>query len=67
MRTAISQGLCDTTLTERFWPVNCECDTYPNNLGPCAEPEIQRDGRCVYCDHKPECHVLVTVRGLNVA
>lgn len=50
------QGKCDTTLTDRY-AIDCKCGTYPDNLGPClaflpgADPS-----RCVYCDHKVECH-----------
>lgn len=57
-----AQGRCETTLTERFAYPECKCGTYPENLGPCktwetgANPE-----RCVYCDHKIECHKAVTV------
>jgi hypothetical protein len=54
-----SQGLCDTTLTERF-AVKCHCDTYAGNLGPCADfLESIVAGRCVYCDHRKECHGLL--------
>lgn len=56
MRTDISQGLCDTTQTERFVPVACKCPTYPSNLGPCATFEVQSNARCVYCDHLADCH-----------
>lgn len=59
MRSNISQGLCDTTQTERFIPINCKCTTYPNNLGPCATFEIQLNGKCVYCDHLLECHEII--------
>ena len=58
MRTVNSQGLCETTQTERFEPIGCHCPTYPGNLGPCVECEIGGNGRCVYCDHLPDCHEL---------
>ncbi len=51
-----SQGLCDTTMTERFDIGNCNCDTYPNNLGPCIEFKLGMNNNCVYCDHNKECH-----------
>jgi len=51
------QGRCDVTLTERFAQPNCTCDTYPGNLGPCADHEPGgRLGYCVYCDHALTCH-----------
>jgi hypothetical protein len=52
-----SQGICETTLTERFALPECGCGTYPENLGPCKtfEPGANPE-RCVYCDHKIECH-----------
>jgi hypothetical protein len=50
-----SQGLCDTTLTERF-DLPCVCDTYPGNLGPCIRFEEGASGRCVYCEHAAACH-----------
>lgn len=59
---AISQGLCETTKTERFVCEECECVTYEGNLGPCQtfeEGNVQ--GRCVYCDHAGACHALVLV------
>lgn len=50
------QGRCETTLTERF-AVECSCGTYDGNLGPCKTfLEGAEAGRCVYCDHKIECH-----------
>ena len=64
MRTSVSQGRCESTFTERFWPVNCECSTYDGNMGPCAEFEAGGNGLCVYCDHLAECHRLVTIQGL---
>lgn len=51
-----SQGLCDTTLTERFQNKNCVCSTYEANLGPCATFEAGSTNRCVYCDHEWACH-----------
>jgi hypothetical protein len=51
-----SQGLCDTTMTERFYNPTCVCPTYQNNLGPCAKFEAGMNGRCVYCDHEEGCH-----------
>jgi hypothetical protein len=50
------QGLCDTTLTERFAYSKCRCGTYPDNLGPCKTYE-PGEARCVYCDHNEECHI----------
>jgi hypothetical protein len=51
------QGLCDTTMTERFANAGCCCDTYPGNLGPCKTfLEGARPGHCVYCDHEMTCH-----------
>lgn len=55
-----SQGLCETTLTERFEYVDCKCGTYHNNLGPCKTFELGANpGHCVYCDHARECHEAV--------
>lgn len=54
-----SQGLCETTLTERFECPECRCGTYPDNLGPCKTFETEANGRCVYCDHAIECHNLI--------
>lgn len=51
-----SQGLCETTSTERFANSRCVCATYPGNLGPCAGFEAGSNGRCVYCDHENGCH-----------
>ena len=51
-----SQGLCETTLTERFANPECTCATYESNLGPCKIFEAGANGRCVYCDHEKECH-----------
>lgn len=48
--------VCETTMTPRFPRANCECDTYPENLGPCAVFEKGDNGNCVYCDHNEECH-----------
>ena len=47
---------CETTLTERFEVENCECDTYPDNLGPCATYLVGINENCVYCDHNEKCH-----------
>lgn len=58
---APAEGHCETTLTERFFYPDCQCGTYAGNLGPCktflggADPL-----RCVYCDHKIECHITIT-------
>lgn len=58
-----SQGLCETTLTERFSFEECVCGTYPDNLGPCrsfvpgANPR-----RCVYCAHRIGCHTAIRER-----
>jgi hypothetical protein len=51
-----SQGLCETTLTERFENSDCRCPTYEGNLGPCAEFTEGVNGRCVFCDHEVGCH-----------
>lgn len=51
-----SQGMCETTSTERFYNPLCACKTYPTNLGPCASFEMGGNGRCVYCDHEAQCH-----------
>lgn len=51
-----SQGLCETTLTERFKNNNCVCKTYDNNLGPCKSFQLGGNGNCVYCDHEFNCH-----------
>jgi hypothetical protein len=51
-----SQGLCETTLTERFTQPTCLCPTYPGNLGPCKGFEAGANGRCVWCDHNADCH-----------
>lgn len=55
-RKGRSQGLCETTLTERFENPDCACETYPDNLGPCKTFEEGASGRCAYCDHEAECH-----------
>lgn len=52
------QGLCDTTLTERFKNSNCRCATYPGNKGPCQRFEAGANGNCAYCDHERACHVV---------
>ncbi len=49
-----SQGLCETTSTERF-ANDCHCFTYRDNLGPCASHEKGSNGRCAYCDHELTC------------
>lgn len=51
----VSQGLCETTSTERFNNPNCKCPTYPANLGPCKEHLEGIKGRCIYCDHLLTC------------
>lgn len=55
-----SQGLCETTLTERFENPNCKCKTYIGNLGPCRDFLAGSEGRCVYCDHERSCHDAVS-------
>lgn len=60
-RVVASQGLCDTTMTERFDQV-CTCDTYAGNKGPCNTFEAGDNGRCAYCDHGHQCHETVVVR-----
>lgn len=50
-----SQGLCETTLTERFEVKDCKCPTYTENLGPCVTFEEGANGRCAYCDHEKAC------------
>jgi hypothetical protein len=48
--------LCDTTMMERAPRTKCPCDTYPENLGPCAAfVASQREDYCA-CDHKTSCH-----------
>jgi hypothetical protein len=54
---AAAQGLCETTLTERFVNPDCRCNTYAGNLGPCKTFEVGQSGRCVYCDHEASCHL----------
>lgn len=50
-------GVCDTTMTQRFAVGECLCDTYPENLGPCAWFFDQGvAGKCPYCDHGRACH-----------
>ena len=52
-----SQGLCDTTMTERFeHELRDCCGTYTGNLGPCQLFERGANGRCCYCDHSRDCH-----------
>lgn len=50
--------LCDTTLTPRHPRTNCGCDTYVENMGPCAVAGylVGMNGKCVFCDHEEECH-----------
>lgn len=64
-----TQGLCETTLTERHEFSECVCGTYQDNLGPCRTylPGPRRLGsslppRCVYCDHKLQCHTAIEDR-----
>jgi len=57
-----SQGLCDTTMTERFENKDCVCNTYPGNLGPCSKFEDGSNARCVFCDHELSCHLAVGKR-----
>lgn len=50
--------MCNTTMTPRLPRTNCECDTYPTNLGPCIQMgELGTEGKCPYCDHLPKCHL----------
>lgn len=56
MNVRMSQGLCETTQTERYYNPACKCATYEDNLGPCNEFEQGSNGRCVYCDHEKGCH-----------
>lgn len=55
----ISQGLCETTNTERFQSDDCICITYSDNLGPCIEHMEGHSGKCVYCDHMLSCYPTV--------
>lgn len=57
-----SQGLCETTLTERFAFDDCVCGTYPENMGPCRTFLPGLDGRCAYCDHRLGCHSAIAER-----
>lgn len=50
-----SQGFCRTTHTERFENPECCCETYKDNLGPCASHVLGMSGRCAYCDHEMVC------------
>jgi hypothetical protein len=62
-RHTTSQGLCETTLTERFEFSECVCGTYPDNLGPCRTFGVGvNPKRCVFCDHKIQCHAAVDER-----
>lgn len=54
---AKSQGLCDTTKTERLANPQCRCGTYADNPGPCNRFYAGGSGRCVYCDHEENCHI----------
>lgn len=56
---AKSQGLCETTMTERFAFAGCRCKTYEGNLGPCKTFLEGAYHRCVYCDHGLECHKVI--------
>lgn len=52
-----SAGVCDTTNTWRHAVIDCTCDTYPGNLGPCCKfLTSSRHGMCVFCDHDFACH-----------
>jgi len=55
-------GRCDTTMTMRFAVDDCSCNTYEDNLGPCAWFSEGINGRCVYCDHDNVCHKAVEVK-----
>ena len=48
-------GICETTNTSRR-ATECDCPTYPENLGPCFRWERGGNGRCAYCDHNEACH-----------
>jgi hypothetical protein len=54
-----SQGVCEITMTPRFYNALCKCPTYQNNLGPCKTFEAGANGRCVWCDHEESCHMLL--------
>ena len=57
----VSQGRCETTLTERFRFDGCKCGTYEGNLGPCLTwCQGGASNRCVYCDHNIECHCAIS-------
>jgi hypothetical protein len=58
--------LCETTLTPRL-PCALRCGTYAGNLGPCETWEVGRSGRCVYCDHGKQCHVLSSAYAGQIA
>lgn len=62
-----SQGLCETTMTERFENKDCVCPTYKGNLGPCARFEEGSNGNCVYCDHLLSCHLVLGKRFFDEA
>ena len=57
-------GVCDTTCAVRFAVTDCQCDTYPDNLGPCSCYVKGAGGACAYCDHDSSCHRLV--RGVDL-
>jgi hypothetical protein len=57
--TGDPQGVCETTSTPRFFNALCECKTYAGNLGPCLTWEEGGNGRCVYCDHDEQCHLIL--------
>lgn len=59
-------GRCDTTMTMRFAVADCECDTYADNLGPCAFYSEGMTGRCVYCDHGNDCHLIGQGSGTEI-
>ena len=49
--------VCDTTATKRLAKACCKnCNTYPDNLGPCETFCQGGNERCVYCDHELKCH-----------
>lgn len=49
-------GRCETTLTDRYAVDECNCATYPDNLGPCITFTEGDNGNCAYCDHNELCH-----------
>jgi hypothetical protein len=60
IRKPVADGggtLCDTTMTHRAPRTACHCDTYPDNLGPCATFQgSMKEDYCAYCDHNSACH-----------